>query len=56
MTTQTFGNLQRRLRRIATQRPSRIATQRPSRLGPRHDLFEPGILPINWSKSNMNFV
>ena len=49
MTTPTPENLARRLRRIATQGRSR--------LGPRHNLFEPGIIPSrNWIKSNMNFV
>ena len=44
MTTPTPENLQRRLRRVATRGRSR--------LGPRHNLFEPGIL----SRSNINFV
>lgn len=44
MTTPTPENLQRRLRRIVTQGRSR--------LGPRHDLFEPGML----TRSNMNFI
>lgn len=49
MTTPTPENLARRLRRVATQGRSR--------LGPRHNLFEPGIIPSrNWIKSNMNFV
>tara|TARA_B100001778_G_scaffold207244_1_gene171289 strand:+ start:204 stop:857 length:654 start_codon:yes stop_codon:yes gene_type:complete len=42
MTTPTPENLQRRLRRVVTQGRSR--------LGPRHDLFEPGL------RSNMNFI
>ena len=44
MTTPTPENLQRRLRRVVTQGRSR--------LGPRHDLFEPGLI----SRSNMNFI
>jgi len=49
MTTPTPENLARRLRRVLIRGRSR--------LGPRHNLFEPGIIPTrNWIKSNMNFV
>ena len=44
MTTPTPENLQSRLRSVVTRGRSR--------LGPRHDLFEPGML----TRSNMNFI